>query len=64
MVIGVFVPACVSLLPLSGRCRSWWGWSRQSRPEPGWLLGMRAAVTCRSPLVLKTQALQLELERI
>lgn len=54
----VFV-STVGLLPLSGRCRSWWGWLRQNRLEPSWLLGMIAAVTCRSPLVLKQQALTL-----
>lgn len=54
-MIDTFV-SCVCLLPLSGRCQSWWGWSRQSRREPSWLLGMTAAVTCRSPLALKQKA--------
>lgn len=58
-MIDVFVSTCVSLLPLSGHCRSWWGWLHQNRLEPSWLLGMIAAVICRSPLVLKQQALML-----
>lgn len=54
-MIGGLVPAVVRLLPLSGRSRNWWGWSRQSRLKPDWPLDMRAAVVCRSPLVLKQQ---------
>lgn len=59
MMTDVFVSTCVGLSPLSGHCRSWWGWLRQNRLEPSWLLGTTAAVTCRSPLVLKQQALTL-----
>lgn len=40
------------LLPLSGRCRSWLGWSRRSRPKSDWPLGMRVAAACRSLPVL------------